>query len=85
MVDPLVMRAVFYLPFVAFALAALYVGYLAYQTSQERARVKAAPPASGEDPIRELSRLNAEVAESLGRARRTLEETRATLQRGIRG
>ena len=71
------------LPFVGLAFAILYAGHVSYANARERERRANEPPRA--DPIVELSRVNVEIAETLGRARRTLEETQATLQRGIRG
>lgn len=71
------------LPFVALAGAVVYAGYMSYQTAQMRRERELNPP--GPDPVVELGRLHVEVAEALARSRETLEATRETLQRGIRG
>lgn len=71
------------LPFLGLAAAVLYAGYASYQTGQLKAQRAAMPPAP--DPIVELSKTNEEIIEALARARVTLDDTRATLQRGLRG
>ena len=70
------------LPFVGFALVALYAGYVAYET-QERRRALAAKPLLP-DPALELARINTELARAATGARRLLEQARDAVQRGTR-
>jgi hypothetical protein len=77
------------IPFVLLALAALYVGYLAYQADVARrdhvASVAAAVAAAGgADPIAELERVNTELARAVTSARVTLDQARDAIARGTR-
>lgn len=70
------------LPFVGFALVALYVGYVAYETQVARERARLAPQLS--DPIHELERVNTELGRAATAARLTLENARETVRKGTR-
>jgi hypothetical protein len=76
--------AFFMLPFVAIAAAVLWIGREAWRAKEARFAASARPP-QGPDPVDELERLHTETARLLAQSRLTLEATRDTLRRGIRG
>lgn len=71
-------------PWLGFALVALYVGYVAYQTRQAKERAAHAPVASGPDPVAELEAINTELGRAAAQARLHTDAIRAAFQRGIR-
>lgn len=73
------------LPFVGFALVALYAGYVAYEAAQARERARLAPAPVGPDPVEELARINTEISRLATQGRQSLERARETMQRGLRG
>jgi hypothetical protein len=77
--------SLFMLPFAVCALAVVWIGYEAWRVREARAHAPPPAPLRGPDPIRELERLHTETARLLAQSRLTLEATRDTLQRGIRG
>ena len=70
------------LPFAAFALVALYVGYVAYETTKRREAAAREPPRP--DPVDELQQINTELSRAATSARKTLELAREAVQRGTR-
>jgi len=72
---------VFMLPFLGFALVALYAGYVAYQAKEARARPR---PEPGPDPALELEAINTELARGVTQARRSLEAARDAIRKGVR-
>lgn len=72
------------LPWTGLALAALYTGYVAYQTHEERARQAGAPP-RGPDPVIELERVNTELARLAVQTRKSLESARDAMAKGLKG
>lgn len=71
------------LPFVGFAMVALYVGYVAYDARQMREAAALAPPPP--DHVGELERINTDLSRQAAQARKTLESARDAMQRGLRG
>ena len=72
------------LPFLGFALVALYVGYVAYETRHEKERASHAPP-PGPDPVIELEAINTELARLATQTRKSLENARNAMQKGLKG
>lgn len=73
--------ALWMLPFLGFALVALYVGYVAYEAKLARDAPK---PDLGPDPIHELEAVNTELARAVTQARVTLEHARDAVHKGVR-
>jgi hypothetical protein len=71
------------LPWLGLALVALYAGYVAYDTRRIREETSIAP--ARPDPLIELERINTEIARLAAQSRKTLEQTRDAMQRGLRG
>lgn len=71
------------LPWIGFALVALYSGYVAYETSQTRRRAREAPVDTSPDPVLELERINNEIDRLATSARMTLESAREAVRRGV--
>lgn len=74
----------FMLPFLGVAAIVLWIGFEAWRTRELRAQAALQPP-PGPDPADELERLNTDTARLLAQSRLTLEATRDTLRRGLRG
>jgi len=74
----------FMLPFLGVAALAVWIGFEAWRAREARAQAAHRPP-PGPDPADELERLNTETARLLAQSRLTLEATRDTLRRGLRG
>lgn len=72
------------LPWLGVALAILYAGYVAYEAAQAREAAAVAPP-RGPDPVVELERVNTEMARLATQARKTLENARDSMRRGLEG
>lgn len=71
--------------FAGLALAILAVGYAGFRAREARREQALAPRDPGPDAADELARLNAALAAELVSAQASLERTRATLERGIKG
>ena len=71
------------LPFVGFAMVAVYAAYVAHDTRRlrEAAALAPAPP----DHLAELEQIHTELSRQASQARRTLESARDAMQRGLRG
>lgn len=73
------------LPWLGFALIAVYAGYVAYEASQAREKARLAPARAGPDPVEEIERINTEISRLATQSRQALERARETMQRGLRG
>lgn len=71
------------LPFLALAIVALYVGYVAYDTRRLREEQALAGPMP--DHVGEMERINTEIARLVTQSRQSLEAARDAMQRGLRG
>lgn len=74
------------LPWVGIAFAILYAGYVAYDARRAREAAALAPThAPGPDPVDELERLNTEIARLATQTRKSLDDARDAMQRGLKG
>lgn len=74
----------FMAPFVVVAAGAFWICFEVWRVRELRARAPLGTQ-PGPDPAIELERVNTETARGLAQARLTLEATRDTLRRGIKG
>lgn len=76
---------VWMLPWIGLALVAIYAGYLAYQASQAREEAAHAPRVARPDPVEELERINTELAKLAVQTRKSLENAKDAMSKGLKG
>lgn len=73
-------------PFLLLGALVIGVGYLAYRARVARQEAPIEEMlAAGPDPVEELARLNDELEAEVAEARASLDRTRETMERGLRG
>lgn len=85
MATPYLLYAAAFLPFVGLAVAAIYLGYAAYDARVARER---SGSGAGYDPrvhAEDLARINSLIAGELREARAHLAHSADTLRRGLKG